>query len=149
MESVTFLTTSQDAISWFWDFGDGQFSFDENPMHTYVTEGEFTAIVSVVGDNGCQSNASKTFGVITGLEESIGHQLSVYPNPVVDNWLKITVPGGQVFDVRVIDLQGRQLYQSVFDSTITLGTDLLESGEYIIALSNGGQSIARRIVVKH
>ena len=149
MESVTFVTTSQDATSWFWDFGDGNFSFEENPVHTYATEGEFTAIVSVVGDNGCPSSASKTFGVITGLEEHPDYQFSVYPNPVVDNQLRIAVPYGQVFDIRVIDLQGRQLYQSTFSSAITIRTDHLDSGEYIISLSSGEQSIARRIVVKH
>jgi hypothetical protein len=148
-EPVTFQTTTQDAVTWFWDFGDGQFSTDEDPEHTYTAEGEFTAIVSVVGDNGCQSSASKTFGVITGLEEILGDQLSLYPNPVVDNRLNIAAPPGRDFEVTIIDLQGRQLFKSAFNSHITIRTDRFESGEYIIALSADGQTLARRIVVNH
>ena len=35
-----------------WDFGDGEKSGDQNPMHTYQKVGEYTATLTVTGKNG-------------------------------------------------------------------------------------------------
>jgi gliding motility-associated-like protein len=41
--------------SWFWDFGDGNFSTKRNPTHTYTTGGVYTIYLKVVDANNCQS----------------------------------------------------------------------------------------------
>jgi len=41
-----------------WDFGDGQTSTDENPVHTYANSGTYT--VSLTVTNSCTGNATKT-----------------------------------------------------------------------------------------
>ncbi|RYU91453.1 PKD domain-containing protein [Mucilaginibacter terrigena] len=38
---------------WLWDFGDGQTSFDQNPVHTYTTAGDYEARLSIANDNDC------------------------------------------------------------------------------------------------
>ncbi|MCF8277074.1 MAG: M4 family metallopeptidase [Flavobacteriales bacterium] len=42
------------ATSWLWDFGDGNTSTDQNPTHTYQSEGTYT--VSLTATNGFGSN---------------------------------------------------------------------------------------------
>jgi hypothetical protein len=41
--------------NWFWDFGDGGTSTDQNPFHTYTTTGSFTVTLTVTGPNGSDS----------------------------------------------------------------------------------------------
>ncbi|GAI21143.1 unnamed protein product, partial [marine sediment metagenome] len=44
----TDLSTSYDGIvSWFWEFGDGENSIEQNPTHTYVDEGVYTVSLTI------------------------------------------------------------------------------------------------------
>ena len=38
---------------WFWDFGDGTISTEQNPLHTYTTAGSFAITVKVTNDKSC------------------------------------------------------------------------------------------------
>jgi hypothetical protein len=40
-------TTTENPSSWFWDFGDGNVSTDQNPTHTYTLSGNHTVTLSV------------------------------------------------------------------------------------------------------
>jgi hypothetical protein len=44
--------------SWNWNFGDGTTSTEQNPVHTYATEGLYTVTLSVVTLDGCESTIS-------------------------------------------------------------------------------------------
>lgn len=41
---------------WLWDFGDGEFSTEQNPTHTFSRTGPFTVKLSVGLDEGCMSD---------------------------------------------------------------------------------------------
>lgn len=45
--------SSNDVITWVWDFGDGAQSNDQNPSHQYNTAGTYTATLTVYNDCGC------------------------------------------------------------------------------------------------
>lgn len=45
-------TPSGDITYWHWDFGDGTTSNDQNPVHTYSTEGVFTVTLNVASAKG-------------------------------------------------------------------------------------------------
>ncbi len=45
--------------SWFWDFGDGTQSNQQNPTHTYTESGNYTIALKVTNDKGCWSVFSK------------------------------------------------------------------------------------------
>ncbi|MEY3052107.1 MAG: hypothetical protein RLY31_1892, partial [Bacteroidota bacterium] len=44
-------TSSGNATAWLWDFGDGQTSAEENPIHTYATDGFYN--VTLTASNQC------------------------------------------------------------------------------------------------
>ena len=51
--NVTFTDLSTGKIShWHWDFGDGQFSDDQEPSHIYTSAGEYTVSLAVMGPGG-------------------------------------------------------------------------------------------------
>ena len=58
-----FAIDSAAAVSWYWDFGDGNTSTEENPVHTYDEAGYYEVTVVVSGDSGCE--AEVTFPVFT------------------------------------------------------------------------------------
>ena len=51
---VTFTDNSKFAESWEWNFGDGSTSTDQNPTHTYTSDGLYT--VTLKASNGVGSN---------------------------------------------------------------------------------------------
>ncbi|MCB0610371.1 MAG: PKD domain-containing protein, partial [Lewinella sp.] len=51
--TINFTDTSTGGPTiWFWDFGDGETSLDQNPSHTYGTEGTYMVCLDVIGDCG-------------------------------------------------------------------------------------------------
>lgn len=53
--NVSFESTSIDAESWLWNFGDGKTSELENPGHTYTKEGDYTVSLTVTNSSGSDS----------------------------------------------------------------------------------------------
>jgi len=46
--NVAFTDRSSGQVDgWHWDFGDGNYSTDQNPVHTYITEGSYSVILNI------------------------------------------------------------------------------------------------------
>lgn len=59
-------------VNWIWDFGDGSFTFTQNPTHTYTDSGSYYANLQVTTSDGCIFSDTMTFPIV------------VYPKPVAD-----------------------------------------------------------------
>jgi subtilisin family serine protease len=77
---VKFTDQSQNAVSWFWEFGDGTTSTFQNPEQEFSSLGTKTIKLSVTSQGGCVSTISKTL-TVTALEDEILSQIKVFPNP--------------------------------------------------------------------
>lgn len=51
--TVDFTDNSTDAVAWLWNFGDGSNSTEENPTHTYFTQGTYNVSLVITDLNGC------------------------------------------------------------------------------------------------
>ena len=51
-------------VSWHWNFGDGDTSNQQNPVHNYASEGTYTVSLTVVNANGCENTLIKTILVV-------------------------------------------------------------------------------------
>jgi len=62
-EIVSFSDSSIDLdgtiISWFWSFGDGNISYDQNPTHKYVNNGTYLVNLEIRDDDDLSDNISK------------------------------------------------------------------------------------------
>ncbi|MEM7105047.1 MAG: PKD domain-containing protein [Bacteroidota bacterium] len=57
---LQFVDLSENAVSWFWDFGDGETSTEQSPQHRYFQNGTHVVTLIVEGFNGCPDTAQVT-----------------------------------------------------------------------------------------
>ncbi len=57
---VTFKNTSENATNYTWDFGDGNKSTDENPVHTYAKDGTYTVKLTAKDSSGKSNDKTAT-----------------------------------------------------------------------------------------
>jgi len=74
--TVTFTETStlngSTVTNWLWDFGDGNFTYTQNPTHTYNDPGSFYPSLVITTSDGCIFIDTMNFPIV------------VYPKPVSD-----------------------------------------------------------------
>ena len=57
--SVQFTDLSQNATSWNWNFGDGDYSSEKDPTHTYYAAGDYTVKLKASNENSTDSKSAK------------------------------------------------------------------------------------------
>ena len=67
--TVTFENLSKDAASYSWDFGDGNTSTEENPVHTYAAEGAYDVVLTGTDAGGDSKEVTKTVTISFGPSE--------------------------------------------------------------------------------
>ena len=158
--SVNFTDTSSDSdgtiTSWAWDFGDGNTSTEQSPVHTYLTAGTFDVTLTVTDNEG--ATASKTVSVIAN-EEPASEGITVsLPSMQGDVGVSTLIP------ITVADLTGKNLnsytftvtYDETFinitgaDTTATLSASFLPTvnttvpGQIIVAWGECQSACGRR-----
>jgi len=77
---VQFTNTSKFATQYLWDFGDGETSTEENPLHTYKAIGIYDVTLNVWTQNGCFDSLTKVDAVTV-----IVHGKVIFPNAFTPN----------------------------------------------------------------
>ena len=155
MGTVTFTNNSINADSYEWDFGDGETSTEENPVHVYSTSGEYT--VTLTATNGCGPSAiTQTIAVIiTGVDEIPGiADFNIFPNPNSGRFT-LMLSGEAVDELKAsfTNLLGQVILQDELDFrtgqlTKEFVFDDLAAGIYIFQLKSGNGSLYKKIMVK-
>ena len=58
---------NNDISGWAWDFGDGNTSTEQNPMHSFAAEGTYTVSLTVTDESGLESTTSMSVAVSTDI----------------------------------------------------------------------------------
>jgi PKD repeat protein len=152
---VTFTNTSEDAVSYLWDFGDGNTSTAENPIHEYGQDGTYQVSLTATSEMCGDAEHSETIIINTvGISEKEGlENLSIYPNPsggVVYLSLKHEF---QNVIVKVFDLQGKILFAQNL-SQLKAGTTKLNSftelraGIYFVEVQGDQVHYREKLLIK-
>ncbi|MEA3447421.1 MAG: PKD domain-containing protein, partial [Bacteroidota bacterium] len=59
--NVQFTDQSSNADTWEWDFGDGNTSTDQNPLHTYASNGTYTVSLTVTNGAGSDTHTETNY----------------------------------------------------------------------------------------
>lgn len=140
---IYFNNLSVNTDSVFWDFGNGQFSTDFNPVIAYSTEGVYPVELTTY-KNGCIETRIKEIGVsFIDLEEfNQGNQFTVFPNPTKDHLtIECITQSLNVFS-RIYNLSGQIVLKSKGSS---LDVSHLPDGLYYIEIIDDTKQVVNRL----
>ena len=127
------------AVSWYWSFGDGYSSEEESPVHTYEAPGTYKVTVVVYDDKGC--SYEKVAAIIYVIKPDVEVANVFTPNgDGVNDYLQFIYEGNEPFEVSVYDRWGKVVFQTntykkVWDGKIN-GQDAPE-GTYFYVVKVG------------
>ena len=80
---VSFVNNSIDADIYTWNFSDGTTSNEQNPVHTFASEGNYTVSLTAANQLCTENTISQTINVVaSSIENShIENFAKIYPNP--------------------------------------------------------------------
>ena len=104
----------------------GQFNADYQVLPRYVTDVE---------------------GASLSLDAVTANSFNVYPNPTSTGFVNITSKTNEVISVSVFDILGKQVLNNTVNNNV-LNVSSLSTGVYIMKISQNGQSITKKLVIK-
>lgn len=140
-----FTDTSYYSANWYWDFGNGETSFDQDPSTVYFVNGTYTVTQIVTGPLGCVDSVSTDIIINTvtnEINQLIPNAISPNGDGKNDVWklkfIPLLYPDAQVI---VMNRWGQTLYESIGYTEPWDGTyngELVPEGSYfyIIKLSD-------------
>jgi PKD repeat protein len=130
---ITGINQSTGSSTYEWSFGDGDFSADENPKHTYTQNGTYTIQLKAISAFGCEDSISLSYLVIPT-------DLDIAVTEITTN--QVVLPDGNIavsITAKVSNLGTRQitnytLYANVGSGGVITETwnGLLSSGQTML-----------------
>jgi len=154
--TVTFTNTSQNGISYSWDFGDDSGATSSiNAVHQYALSGEY--VVTLTATNGCGpvSSSQEITVIVTGVDEFENKSnLSVYPNPAKDiMYVNYNSSTGNKISWQLIDVTGRVVLNATENSSTQLTSLIIDlnglaKGSYTFSVTDGNNFSQKIIVIQ-
>lgn len=141
VESVyLFYDESVGATEWHWDFGDGTFSDEQNPMHEYLSSGHYKATQMVLNNLSSWDTTSQYIDIFVSVNEISDKQVVIYPNPVVSRFSI----SGDYSSMKIYNNSGEQVLTTTNLKTIDISK--LPRGIYYIELNINDKKVIKRII---
>lgn len=142
---VQFWDKSVHAQSWSWNFGDGTTSQEENPVHTYMTPGEYFVTLQVDNEQGCVSRIVHGPYIIITPELFIPNVFSPNEDGINDIWMP-QYTGSQPYNLQIFDRWGNMIHETRNKTKgwdgMTLKGKMADSGVYYYKLKIGPKEYA-------
>ncbi|MFT6026388.1 MAG: hypothetical protein ACI8P5_000636 [Bacteroidia bacterium] len=135
---VEFSSNSDNATSHLWDFGDGQTSSLENPVHTYSTDNLFEVTHIAYSACGTDTTILEVGSNPLAIETSAVNKLTIVSN---NGTHVITNPTSVNFQLEVLDVTGRITYHAALKGNSNLVIDQPNiAGIKLIRISNDSET---------
>ena len=152
--------SSEIIVEWLWDFGDGNISTEQYPVHTYAKTGTYTVTLTFVAED-CDGSIAQDITInnntkstdshneatsVISFENNIEH-LTIYPNPVKANsTINFYSENQNSTLIQIFNLSGKKVLSKKISTKpgqnqILLDASTLENGQYIIRMNNSKESI--------
>lgn len=87
------------------------------------------------------------FGANVGINENVGSEVSIYPNPTSDV-LNISTNSNDLSELIIKDITGKIVLNKNFNNNITVNTENYAKGIYLIAVKNNLGKVSEKITVQ-
>ena len=152
--SVQFTDSSANTASWYWDFGDGNSSQDQSPLHTFPNSGTYPVKLIVENECGKDSLTMDVSILISSLNPLKGvSKLDIFPIPA-KNRLFIQGKADRILDldVQLIDMQGKLIKSISVNQkghfSAELNVAALGRGLYFIRIADGDKQFTKKIILR-
>lgn len=145
--SITFTHNVANTDSFYWEFGDGGFSTDPNPIHDYPQTDSIYIAKLIASRCGLTDTASLEINIsTTAIHELAGSKIRIYPNPTAD---KIYIQSSiwQQLRLRIYASDGQLI--STHPASTELSLAALPAGMYLLEIEDqqSHQKIIERIKI--
>ena len=144
---IYFENTSLHATAYYWDFGDGESSTDENPDHTFG-DGEYA--VTLIASNACDAD-TVTFdiSISTAIENITNDPVFILsPNPSSGKF-RISLPEGSQMGMVIYNMMGEQVFElNSFRSGTEINLTAQPAGIYLVVCTDGEKRFTKRLVIQ-
>jgi serine protease len=156
-DTVTFTSTTADAIEWCWNWGDGSTDCPilSSASHVFTQYGTYSVCL-IAGNGICEDTTCMTILVDTlvGTMDQMAGRLDVFPIPARDLVrirLENTATGNVLMGL--FDLAGRQLMANSFQKNgrmleVSLDLEGIPAGMYILQVQDETGRKTRRVLVE-
>ncbi len=154
--TVQFTSTATNATSWWWDFGDGNTSTQQNPTHIYSFPGG-TYNVKHVAYNAC-GNDTATVAVTANETTSINDNtfaegIAIYPNPAKGAFnISMNLTQNQVADIEVVSVTGATVHRETVigkqGTNVVNVTANFAKGAYFVRLKSEQSSVVKKLIIE-
>ncbi len=144
--------TNGNGNTYTWDFGDGSpAGSGAMTSYTYTTGGNYSVKLTVTNACGSSDTTIALNGVSMG-ENILSQNLRLFPNPAKNTLhIELDIAGTSDITVRILDMSGKQVMNSVNDKTGerfegNLNISELAQGVYMIEVTDGKYTAVRRLI---
>jgi PKD repeat protein len=142
---VSFFAEGGEGYSYIWNFDDGGYSEQQNPVHTYENTGTYMVCLAINnecgGDNFCENVQVSN---VLELEEKSASEIKIFPNPTSD---RIFVAGTiHNAEVRILDITGKEVYIGTANRN-GIDTSTLNEGLYLIEFTRADKRTVKKFRV--
>jgi hypothetical protein len=126
--------------SWYWTFGDGNTTTEQYPYHSYDKNGVYEVCLTVSNENSSNTSCrTLTIGTSSAADITDQIELSIYPNPFVD---QVLVTLGEYIpqdgSIVVYDISGKEVHEArIYYGWNNVNLSHLTSGTYVYELRDG------------
>lgn len=128
---------SQNAFTYYWDFGDGFFSLEQNPCHQYSTLGQY--VITLTLSNNCDTISIQKSVEITAVNEKSAEEnrIQIKPNPASSIVEISSLPNKPPIQINIYDMNGQNIHlpYKLAQSTVLIDVNSLSAGMYFIEIS--------------
>ncbi len=149
--------TNGNPDHWRWDFGDGNYSIEQHPLHTYNNTGLYSVSLVACNGNICDTMHKVDYiNVLPNGQVEIGLRMSakLYPNPNDGNFtvlLENTLPG--IHQIEIVNVLGQVVHSETIDVNQQqfrheLHLNKVSKGVYYMILRNDHNKLVSKLVVE-
>ena len=127
--------TTGTITGWLWDFGDGNTSTSQNPVHQYATTGVYNVCLTSYSAFGCEETICQNVdysGTVGQRELSNRNDLVIFPNPAKD-YLMINAGSTVINEINIMDYQGK-IVKTITSHANKIVVENLPKGLYFVKI---------------
>lgn len=150
--TVGFTNTSNSGTLFFWNFGDGNTSLDENPTHTYATPGDYNVTLSV-GSQWCTpGTVTRSLELLPTSTTDLGDTFAVKLSPNPNNGqftLRVNATSQETFEWRLTGVDGKSYRTGRINTNLNREIDVtnVAPGVFFLELTSGEQRLVERVMI--